>query len=142
MEKTDRMLRVGRGDARTLCWSSEFLQPDWVATRATFHIQMGHVKIAGPAQPEEYVVRQIDGRQLIRNLTQPLAVRVLGGKEKDLPARIRKELPKRPRPRRPEAARARDLFAADLLAAGSGRLDLPQDQREKELLVLGERGSV
>jgi len=88
--------------------------------------------------PEEYVVRQIDGRQLIRNLTHSLAVRILGGKEKDLPARIRKELPKRRDPATRSGA-ARNLFAADLLAAGSGRLDLPQDQREKELLVLSER---
>ena len=84
-------------------------------------------------------MRQIKGSQLIRNLTQPLALRVLGGKEEDLPPSIRKELPKRRDPATRSGA-ARELFAADLLAARNGKLDLPSriDAR-KELLVLSER---
>ena len=35
--------------------------------------------------PEEYVVRQVTGAQLLRNVTQPLPLRIIGGTEKDIP---------------------------------------------------------
>ena len=40
--------------------------------------------------PEEYVVRQVSGESLYKNLTQPLPLRIIGGTEKDLRERIRK----------------------------------------------------
>ncbi|MEK6233087.1 MAG: DUF2330 domain-containing protein, partial [Planctomycetales bacterium] len=39
--------------------------------------------------PEEYVVRQISGKQLFKNVTQPLPLRILGGTEKDLRQRVK-----------------------------------------------------
>ncbi|MEK6236311.1 MAG: hypothetical protein N2C14_16515, partial [Planctomycetales bacterium] len=39
--------------------------------------------------PEEYVVRQISGKQLFKNVTQPLPLRILGGTEKDLQSALK-----------------------------------------------------
>jgi len=88
--------------------------------------------------PEEYVVRQIRGDQLIKNLTGPLPLRILGGTQADIPAYRRKTLP---RERDPQAANgaAKELFSADLLAVSSGKLALPHEEQEKTLLSIGER---
>ncbi|MEK6234872.1 MAG: DUF2330 domain-containing protein, partial [Planctomycetales bacterium] len=115
--------------------------------------------------PEEYVARQLSGDQVHRNVTNPLPLRILGGSEKDLQARIKTKgwfqlMP----PRRTGAAiipidwnappaerlrQARDprkhngaakaLFASDLASAKSGDLSLPHEESEKELLRIGER---
>ena len=88
--------------------------------------------------PEEYVVRQISGEQLFNNLTQPLPLRIIGGTEADIPEYRRKQLPQQRNPV-PKNGAAGELFASDLLAIQSGRLALPHEEREKELLRIGER---
>jgi len=88
--------------------------------------------------PEEYVVRQLTGKQLTRNVTGPLPLRIIGGTEKDLKEWHRKGLKERRDPT-PKNGAAKELFAADLLAVSSGRLSLPHEEQEKQLLAVGER---
>ncbi len=88
--------------------------------------------------PEEYVVRQISGNQLYNNLTQSLPLRIIGGTEADIPEYRRKQLPAQRNPV-PKNGAAGELFASDLLAFQSGWLALPHEEREKELLRIGER---
>jgi hypothetical protein len=90
------------------------------------------------AIPEEYVVRQIAGKKLFDNVTGPLPLRIIGGTEKDIPEHQRKTLPQRRNPT-PKNGAAKDLFASDLLAIGTEDLSLPHEEREKELLRIGER---
>ncbi len=87
--------------------------------------------------PEEYVVRQVNGKQLIKNLTQPLPLRVIGGSLKDIPEWRNNNL-KNERDPKPHNGVARQLFAADLLAISSGQLSLEHEEAEKELLRIGE----
>ena len=89
------------------------------------------------AIPEEYVVRQISGKQLFDNVTQPLPLRIIGGTEKDIPAFRRQSLPKLRDPE-PKNGLAKDLFASDLLAVSTGELSLRHEEQEKELLRIGE----
>ena len=42
--------------------------------------------------PEEYVVRQISGEELYRNVTAPLPLRIIGGTVADIPDWRRKNL--------------------------------------------------
>ena len=88
--------------------------------------------------PEEYVVRQISGEQLYKNLTDPLPLRIIGGTAADIPEYRRKQLPKQRDPT-PHNGAAKDLFASDLLAISSGELSLAHEEREKQLLRVGER---
>jgi hypothetical protein len=88
--------------------------------------------------PEEYVMRQISGEQLYKNLTELLPLRIIGGTEKDIPESRRKSL-KQERNPVPKNGAAGELFASDLLAVSSGTLALPHEEREKELLRIGER---
>ena len=90
------------------------------------------------AIPEEYVVRQIPGERLYKNITQLLPLRVIGGVVSEIPAYRRKTLPKERDPE-PKNGAAKDLFAGDLLAVSSKRLSLPHEEKEKELLRIGER---
>ena len=89
------------------------------------------------AIPEEYVVRQLTGKQLLSNVTHPLPLRIIGGTEKDLKEWHLKDLKQR---RDPEAANgiARELFASDLLAVERDDLSLRHEEDEKELLRIGE----
>ena len=87
--------------------------------------------------PEEYVVRQVSGKQLFDNVTNPLPLRIIGGTEKDIPQHQRKTLPKRRDPA-PKNGVAKDLFASDLLAVSTGNLSLEHEEEEKELLRIGE----
>lgn len=87
--------------------------------------------------PEEYVVRQISGDQLYRNLTELLPLRIIGGTEKDIQPWQRKSLPGQRDPE-PKNGVAKQLFAADLLAVSEKQLILPHEEREKELLAIGE----
>ncbi|MEK6236276.1 MAG: DUF2330 domain-containing protein, partial [Planctomycetales bacterium] len=114
--------------------------------------------------PEEYVVRQISGRQLFNNVTEPLPLRITGGTERDLRTRIKNndhfmlrpprqfgatpvinwnlkpaERLRQARDPRPYNAAAKELFAADLLAIHNDDLTLPHEEQEKELLRIGER---
>ncbi len=88
--------------------------------------------------PEEYVVRQLPGDQIIKNVTQPLPLRIIGGSEKDIPEYIANGLPQQRDPT-PKNGAAKELFASDLLATETGELALPHEEREKELLRIGER---
>ena len=87
--------------------------------------------------PEEYVVRQISGTDLYKNVTQPLPLRVIGGTVKQLQPWQKKNLPQRRNPV-PHNGAARDLFASDLLAVSSGKLSHPHEEKEKMLLRIGE----
>jgi len=91
--------------------------------------------------PEEYVVRQLSGKQLYDNLTGPLPMRIIGGRVSDVPALQWQSLKKRRDPS-PYNGVARELFAADLLAARTGKLALPHEVSETELMNLGERLSL
>ena len=87
--------------------------------------------------PEEYVQRQLSGKQLIKNMTQPLPLRIIGGSEKDIQRWHVQNLEKR---RDPEAKMksAKELFAGDMFAVESGELSLIHEEAEKELLRIGE----
>ena len=87
--------------------------------------------------PEEYVVRQVSGQQLFNNVTLPLPLRILGGKEKDLTEAHLKDLKVRRDPG-PKNGVAKNLFASDLLAISSGNLSLEIEEDEKELLRINE----
>ena len=87
--------------------------------------------------PRRYVVRQITGRELYRNLTGPLPLRVYGGTFRDLNPWQRQQLKTQRRPDRFNGI-AKDLFAADMLAIRKGRLANPVEEEEKELLAIGE----
>ncbi|MEK6235332.1 MAG: DUF2330 domain-containing protein [Planctomycetales bacterium] len=93
--------------------------------------------------PEEYVVRQVSGKQLLKNVTQPLPLRILGGTQDDLRKRIQAKghfqisLPgqfgagrvdwnlqpaarlKQARDPKPFNGAAKTLFASDLLAVAA-----------------------
>jgi Uncharacterized protein conserved in bacteria (DUF2330) len=87
--------------------------------------------------PEEYVVRQIGGEELYKNVTRPLPLRIIGGTVKDLQPWQKKNLPAQRNPV-PHNGAARDLFAADLLAVSTGQLSHPHEEKEKMLLRIGE----
>jgi hypothetical protein len=87
---------------------------------------------------ETLVVRQLDGQTLYANLTQPLPLRVIGGQPKDIPAFRRQTLPQERDPA-PHNGLAKELFASDLLAVSSGELGFAHEEKEKELLRVGER---
>lgn len=88
--------------------------------------------------PSEFVVRQISGDDLYRNVTGPLPLRIIGGKAKNLPDSYQTWLPQSRKPE-PHNGAAKELFAADLMALQSGELALPHEEREKVLLRIGER---
>lgn len=88
--------------------------------------------------PDEYVVRQITGSQLLSNLTSPLPLRIIGGTEKDL-AEFRRQSIRIQRDPKPKNGAARQLFAADLVSVATGKLSLDQEETEKQLLKIGER---
>ncbi len=87
--------------------------------------------------PEEYVVRQVSGEQLFRNMTEPLPLRIIGGTEADIPAWQLQNLPQLRDPA-PHNGVAKEIFAADLLAAKQQRLSHPHEEAEKMLLRIGE----
>jgi len=87
--------------------------------------------------PEEYVVRQISGNQLVQNVTQPRPLRVIGGTEKDIPEHRRKSLEKERNPT-PVNGVAKTLFSSDLLAVSTGNLSLEIEEAEKDMLAIGE----
>jgi hypothetical protein len=87
--------------------------------------------------PEEYVVRQLTGEDLFRNVTQPLPLRIIGGAEADLQDWHRQSLPQQRDPA-PHNGFAKELFASDLLAVKNGQLSHPFEEDEKMLLRIGE----
>lgn len=89
------------------------------------------------AIPEEYVVRQVRGEELLSHVTEPLPLRVIGGTEKDIPDYQRQSLPTMRDPT-PQNGIAKILFASDLLAVADKRLSHPFEDTEKMLLRIGE----
>jgi hypothetical protein len=87
--------------------------------------------------PEEYVVRQLTGEELLRNVTQPLPLRIIGGTEKEIPDWQKQTLPQQRDPA-PHNGQAKELFASDLLAVKLDRLSHPHEEDEKMLLRIGE----
>ena len=87
--------------------------------------------------PEEYVVRQVRGRELIRNVTKPLPLRILGGTEKDITDERRQSL-KVERDPKPKNGIAKTLFASDLLAVETGALSLEMEEDQKRMLAVNE----
>jgi hypothetical protein len=87
--------------------------------------------------PEEYVVRQLTGADLFRNVTQPLPLRIIGGTEADIQDWQRQSLPQQRDPV-PHNGFAKELFAGDLLAVKNGRLSHQFEEDEKMLLRIGE----
>ena len=87
--------------------------------------------------PEEYVVRQVTGEELFRNVTSPLPLRVIGGTVSEIPDWQRKSLPTQRDPA-PHNGVAKELFAGDLLAERTGTLSHAHEESEKMLLRIGE----
>ncbi len=87
--------------------------------------------------PEEYVMRQLSGQQLIDNLTKPLPLRIIGGTEADIPPWRRQNLNQERDPT-PHNGLAKELFASDLQAIATKNLSLEHEEMEKELLRIGE----
>ncbi|MEE8143125.1 MAG: DUF2330 domain-containing protein, partial [Planctomycetota bacterium] len=87
--------------------------------------------------PNAMVRCQIPGAQLLKNLTEPLPVKVLGGTLEDVEKMGL--LAGYNRDPRPHNGNALELFASDLLAVRNQRLSHPFEEREKELLRIGER---
>lgn len=84
------------------------------------------------AIPEEYVVRQLSGEELYRNLTEPLPVRVIGGTLADIPDYRKQSLPQERDPV-PHNGLARELFASDLLTSRTGSLSHSHEEAEKDV---------
>lgn len=82
-------------------------------------------------------MRQISGEALHRNVTGLLPLRIIGGTEKDLTDWHKKNLPAQRKPE-PKNGAAKELFASDLKAVASGQLSLEHEEKEKELLSIGE----
>ena len=87
--------------------------------------------------PLKYVVRQVEGGELVQNLTGPLPLRILGGTTKDIRPPQRESLKVQRNPE-PHNRYARDLFASDLACAKEKRLAIDFEETEKELLQIGE----
>jgi hypothetical protein len=85
----------------------------------------------------ELVKRQLAGKQLKRNVTKPLPLRIIGGRA----SQVTKEMLAGVAPQRdpkPHNGHAKALFASDLLSLKSGKLSLDHEEKEKELLRIGE----
>ena len=91
--------------------------------------------------PEEYVVRQIPGSDLFRNVTGPLPLRIIGGTIQQIP-QWRKQNLKTSRDPTLKNGAAKDLFASDLLAVKEDVLSHAHEETEKMLLMVGERLSL
>lgn len=87
--------------------------------------------------PDEFVVRQLHGSKLLRNVTGPLPLRIVGGTVKELSQWQRESLPQQRDPH-PHNGAARRLFAADLQAVDEAKLSLQYEETEKAMLNIGE----
>jgi hypothetical protein len=87
--------------------------------------------------PEEYVVRQLTGDEVHRNLTGPLPLRIFGGTAAQIPDWRLKSLVQERNPA-PHNGHAKELLASDLLAVRQGRLSHPHEEHEKMMLRVGE----
>ena len=91
------------------------------------------------AIPEEYVMRQVDGKQLVHNLTKPLEVRIIGepGRKLTIPEWRQKNLPIERNPE-PHNGIAKQIFVSDVVAKNATDLSHAHEETEKELLRIGE----
>ncbi len=89
------------------------------------------------AIPEEYVVRQISGDDLVGHLTNPLPLRIIGGTEKQIPAWRRQGL-KAERDPTPHNGVAKQIFVSDIVATTVEGFSLEHEESEKELLRVSE----
>jgi hypothetical protein len=87
--------------------------------------------------PLSTVVRQVDGKTLLANLTNPIPVTWTGGDADDLADNEVKQVESSRDPAKYNGV-ARDLFAADLMALRSGELSLAIEETEKTLLNISE----
>ncbi len=83
---------------------------------------------------EDLVVRQVAGKRLYSNVTELLPLEVSGG---TMTSQMTQDIRAQRNPA-PYNGVAKELFAADLLAATTGELALPFEEFEKELLVVSE----
>ncbi len=100
-----------------------------------FALTKGGTRIEGI--PESFVMRQIPGKRLMHNVTDPLPLRVIGGSKSDLSASQLAQLPARRNPT-PHNGLAKELFGADMLAMQRHKLSSPFEVKEKALLNIGE----
>jgi hypothetical protein len=84
-----------------------------------------------------FVKRQLPGWRLLKNVTQLLPLRIFGGTPAQVTKQMRESL-KAQRDPKPHNGYAKDLFASDLLALKTGQLSLDSEEKEKELLRIGE----
>jgi len=87
--------------------------------------------------PEEYVVRQLTGAEVFRNVTQPLPAADHRRQRSRYPDWQRQSLPQQRNPA-PHNGFAKELFASDLLAVKNGQLSHAFEEDEKMLLRIGE----
>ncbi len=88
--------------------------------------------------PAGHVVRQLTGAELLHNVTQPLPLRIIGGKFEDIPEYRLASL-KTERDPSIHNGIAKVLFAGDLEAARTKQLAHHHEELEKVLLDIGER---
>ena len=86
---------------------------------------------------DSLVIRQVQGEELHGHLTELVDVVWSGGDAGDLSETSNQQIADARAPGQYNGV-ARDLFAADLLAARSGELILPYEEEEKELLNISE----
>ena len=84
--------------------------------------------------PDNLVKRQVTGSKLHHNVTGLLPLRVIGG---TLTTEQIAEYKDQRNPV-PHNGEGKDLFASDLLAVRTGKLSLASEEKEKELLNIGE----
>lgn len=87
--------------------------------------------------PDKYVVRQVEGAELLRNVNDPLPLRILGGTAANIQPAQHANIKLQRNPD-PHNGYARDLFAADLVCVREKRLANGHEETEKELLQIGE----
>ncbi len=87
--------------------------------------------------PEDFVRRQLPGATLLENLRALRPLVLVGGGIEDLSLARYKQLREERAPGSVNGL-AGELFASDLAAAGSGSLSHVHEEREKELLSIGE----
>ncbi|MEM7782512.1 MAG: DUF2330 domain-containing protein [Planctomycetota bacterium] len=87
--------------------------------------------------PEEFVMRQVSGKQLVKHLTQPLPLRIIGGTFKDIPDYRKKRLADERKPGKVNGV-AKSLFVSDVTATEIDGYSHEFEEQEKEILQVGE----
>ncbi|MEE2828782.1 MAG: DUF2330 domain-containing protein [Myxococcota bacterium] len=87
--------------------------------------------------PLSAVVRQVPGKELYRNMIDPIPVEFEGGKASDLEKHEREQVASSREPGQYSGV-ARDLIAADLMALRRDELALAVESKEKQLLNISE----